>query len=68
MNCNIGELDKVIRRSAGLMILGLGFYYKTWFGILGLLPIALSYWGYCPLYVPFNIDTKKGEKENARNY
>lgn len=64
MNCNIGGLDKVVRRSVGLIIIGLGLYYQSWFGLIGLLPIGFSYWNHCPIYIPFNINTKKGEEEN----
>ena len=65
MNCNIGSLDKVIRRAMGLIIIGLGFYLKSWYGLLGLIPIVLSYLNYCPLYTPFKINTRKGGDENA---
>jgi hypothetical protein len=65
MNCNIGKFDRVLRRSLGLIIIGLGFYYKSWFGLIGLIPIGFSYWNYCPLYTAFKINTNKGEEENV---
>lgn len=63
MICNIGSFDIVLRRSLGFIIMGLGFYFKSSIGLIGILPIATTYLNYCPIYIPFKINTK--EKENA---
>ncbi|MBC7451946.1 MAG: DUF2892 domain-containing protein, partial [Cytophagales bacterium] len=55
MICNMGSLDKVIRRSLGLIIIGLGFYFENPIGLIGILTIAMTYLNYCPIYVPFKI-------------
>ena len=65
LNCNIETFDKILRRSLGLILLGLGIYYQHWWGALGLLPIALSYWKHFPLYLPFKINTNKENKDHA---
>lgn len=64
---NMGRFDKVIRRSLGLMVIGLGFYYKSLLGLIGLLPIAMTYLNFCPVYVPFKINTKKEDEDDAGN-
>jgi hypothetical protein len=64
---NIGKFDKVIRRSIGLIMIGLGFYYKSWLGMIGIVPIIMTYLNFCPIYVPLKINTKEKEEENAGN-
>ena len=57
MKCNVGRADRWIRIVLGLIILALGFYFKTWWGLIGLLPIITASLGWCPLYLPFGIHT-----------
>lgn len=64
MECNIGKFDRVLRRCIGLIIIGFGIYFKSYLGWIGILPILMSYVNYCPLYIPFNINTKKEETTN----
>ena len=59
MKCNIGETDKTVRWILGLIILILGFVYKSWFGLIGLVLIITDIIGFCPLYTIFRISTCK---------
>lgn len=62
MIVNIGKPDRIIRAVLGLAILGLGYYFKSYWGFLGLLPLITAYVRTCPAYLPFHISTvKKGE-------
>jgi hypothetical protein len=64
MTSNIGTTDKIIRLIVGVAIAALGFYYKSWWGLLALIPLITAAIGYCGLYVPLKISTvgkKKGE-------
>jgi len=57
MKRNIGKADKVIRIILGLLIGAAGFYFKSWWGLIGLIPLITALTGRCGLYVPFGIST-----------
>ncbi|MBS2209840.1 DUF2892 domain-containing protein [Carboxylicivirga mesophila] len=59
MKCNVGKTDKVIRVIAGLAIGVAGFYFKSWWGLVGFIPVFTALIGWCPLYLPFGINTCK---------
>ena len=59
MKCNVGKGDKIIRIVLGLLIIAAGIYYQSWWGAIGLLPIATAVFGFCPAYVPLGITTCK---------
>jgi len=58
MKQNMGKLDRIIRVFIGIVIAGLGIYYKSWWGLLALIPFIVAIIGFCPLYVPLKINTK----------
>jgi hypothetical protein len=57
MKTNIGSIDRIIRFIAGLAILGAGYYFQSWWGLLGLGPILTATIRFCPAYVPFGLST-----------
>jgi len=57
MTCNMGKSDRVIRGILGVAILGAGLVFQSWWGLIGLIPLATSLVGWCPAYVPFKINT-----------
>jgi len=59
MQLNVGGADRALRIIAGLVILGLGFYYHSWWGIIGLVPLLTGVVGWCPLYFPLHMSTAK---------
>lgn len=59
MSANVGGADKVIRIVAGLVILGLGLAFKSYWGLVGLLPLITGLVGFCPAYVILGISTCK---------
>lgn len=63
MTCNVGKTDKIIRVIAGVAIAVLGFYFKSWWGLLAIIPLLTAAFGYCPLYVPLKISTVRKKKE-----
>jgi hypothetical protein len=58
MKRNVGGVDRAVRAVAGLVILGLGVFYRSWWGLVGLIPLATALLGWCPLYCPFKISTR----------
>lgn len=63
MNANVGNLDRIIRIIAGLAILGAGYYFKSWWGLVGLAPILTAIVRFCPAYLPFGLNTCSREKK-----
>jgi len=59
MKCNVGKTDKVIRIIIGLSIGAAGIYFKSWWGLVGIIPVFTALVGWCPLYFPFRISTCK---------
>jgi hypothetical protein len=57
MICNVGKTDKIIRWIIGIIIASLGLYYKSWWGLLAIIPILTAIFGFCTLYIPFKIST-----------
>lgn len=62
MKCNVGGVDRVVRIIIGLAVIGLGIVYQSWWGAIGLIPLATAALGWCPLYLPLGISScpKKG--------
>ncbi len=58
MKSNMGSTDRIIRIVLGLIIVGVGFYFKSWWGAVGIIPLATAGIGWCPLYCPLKISTK----------
>ena len=54
---NVGSVDRVIRLVLGLVIIGVGYYYQSWWGAIGIVPIFTALVGWCPAYLPFGIST-----------
>ena len=63
MKANVGSIDRVIRIIAGLAILCVGYYFKNWWGLVGLVPILTGVIRFCPGYLPFGINTCKADAE-----
>ena len=63
---NIGQTDRIIRIIIGLIIIGAGIKFGTWFGAIGIVPIATALIGWCPPYDMLGINTcgtDKGEED-----
>ena len=58
MKKNIGKYDRTIRIILGIIIIALGIIFKTYLGLLGLIPLVTAVFGFCPLYLPFGLSTK----------
>jgi hypothetical protein len=60
MKFNIGTADQSIRIVLGLVGAGIALSGLSIWGWLGLIPLATGAIGFCPLYLPFGISTRKG--------
>jgi hypothetical protein len=63
MSINVGKLDRVARVILGLVLIGYAIVSTnvpySYFGWLGLIPVATGFFGYCPLYSILRISTDR---------
>ena len=59
MKCNVGGIDRQLRVVIGLAIMGAGFYFQSWWGAVGVIPLFTAAIGWCPAYLPFGISSHK---------
>lgn len=57
MTCNIGRVEQVIRVLIGIAILAVGWYYQSWWGLIGLIPLITGIVRFCPLWRVLGIST-----------
>lgn len=58
MKPNIGTIDKTIRIILGVLVLSLIVWGpQTLWGLIGIIPLATAFMGFCPLYKVVNIST-----------
>ena len=57
MKTNVGSYDAGVRFVLGCVILEIGAHSLSWWGALGLVPILSAAFAFCPLYVPFHLNT-----------
>ena len=65
MNKNVGTLDRVLRLLLGLVVIGLGFLYQSWWGIVGIVPLLTAGIGWCPPYALLGFSTCKLKEEKG---
>lgn len=57
MKNNVGGTDRMLRVIAGVVILALGVYYGSWWGLIGLVPLLTGLTRSCPLYTMIGVNT-----------
>lgn len=57
MKMNVGTVDRLVRLVAGMLILGLGAYYRSPWALVGFVPLLTAFAGFCPAYKIFHIST-----------
>lgn len=65
MKSNVGSYDVGVRFVVGCIALWLGVHFKCQWGLVGLVPIITAICGFCPLYLPFHIDTTFTDRPHA---
>jgi len=63
MKKNVGSMDRTIRILVGLIILAAGIIFKSWWGLLGIIPLFTGLIGWCGLYSLLGISTVKSSKK-----
>ena len=65
MEKNIGKTDKAIRMLIGILIIVIGAYENSVWGVLGMIPVITAAAGVCPLYKLFHINTNSKINKKA---
>jgi len=56
---NVGKTDKIIRYILGISILSTGYYFSSWFGLIGIIIMIPAILGSDPFYHIVNLNTNK---------
>jgi hypothetical protein len=59
MKANVGSIDRVIRIVIGAALLVWAVMSGNKLGYLGIVPLLTALAGWCPLYVPLKLSTRK---------
>jgi hypothetical protein len=57
MKQNVGRSDKTIRLLLSVVILAIAAYFKSWWGLLAIVPLVTGAISFCPLYTILGINT-----------
>lgn len=57
MKHNVGGVDRVARLLVGAGLIGWGLYAQNWWGVVGAVPLMTAVIGWCPMYLPFGINS-----------
>jgi len=60
---NVGYLDSIIRVFIGSLIVGIGLYFNSFWGFIGLIPVLSGALSYCPIYRILNTTTLSPDLE-----
>lgn len=61
MKHNVSNTDRIARVLIGLIMIGLGVYFQSWLGVIGIIPLATAALGWCPLYTLLGISSCKNK-------
>ncbi len=59
MQCNVGQTERIIRIVAGVAIIAAGIMFGSWWGAIGLIPLATGIMRWCPAWTMLGINTAK---------
>lgn len=57
MKINVGSTERMLRIIAGIIIIGIGVYYQSWWGVIGVVPLLTGLFRFCPLYSMLGMNT-----------
>lgn len=57
MKCNVGRTEQIVRVVIGTVIVLIGVYFRSWWGLIGLVPIITGAIRYCPISAVLGIST-----------
>ncbi|MEL0659412.1 DUF2892 domain-containing protein [Psychromonas arctica] len=60
---NVGGIDRTLRIIVGAVLIGIGLWYLSWWGAIGVVLMLTALLGWCPVYLPFGVSTSNKEKK-----
>jgi len=57
MKANVGGADRAFRIVGGIVVIAAGLYFKSWWGVIGVLLLLTGVIRWCPAYIPFGLST-----------
>ena len=57
MKSNVGKIDRTSRVIIGVGIISAGLYFKSWWGLVGIVPLLTATFSFCPAYTLLGLDT-----------
>ena len=67
MKSNVGGIDRTLRIVIGLAVLATGLYFKSWWGLVGLVPLLTAALGWCPAYLPLGLSTCPVKSDSSKS-
>ena len=67
MKHNVGSFDAAARAVLGFIIIAVGHHYRTWWGMIGFVPLFTAAFAFCPLYCLFHVDTTSQDEIDDRH-
>jgi hypothetical protein len=68
MKPNVGGVDRTVRVVLGLVIIAVGLAYRSWWGLIGLLPLLTGLFKVCPGYWPFKFSTLRSAPDKEAGH
>lgn len=62
MQCNVGQPERIVRIVVGVAIIVAGVMFQSWWGAIGLIPLATGVVRYCPAWHLFGVNTARQAK------
>ena len=59
---NVGSVDQIIRIGLGAVIIITGLILQSWWGAVGIIPLATAGLSFCPFYTIFGLTSCKTAK------
>lgn len=63
MKCNVGRTEQVIRVISSIVIILISLYFKSWWGLIGIVSIITGSIRYCPISDIIGVSTCHTKKE-----
>lgn len=57
MKRNVGTIDRITRIAAGVGMIGTGVALQSWWGAIGVIPLATAFMRWCPAYSLVGLST-----------
>jgi len=65
MQQNMGGTDQILRIVVGLILIATGIFYQSFWGAVGLIPLATALLGSCPSYLFLGINTCSVKRDDG---